>query len=58
MKITNPMKPLDKPDMTPGKTPMEHPPLERYAEISISRIPLEVPTELPAKEIPDLSDDL
>jgi hypothetical protein len=52
------MKPLDKPDMTPGKTPMEHPPLERYAEISISRIPLEVPTELPVKEIPDLSDDL
>jgi hypothetical protein len=58
MRITNPMKPLDKPDMTPGRTPMEHPPLEQQIEIPISEIPLEVPIEPSPKEIPDLSDKI
>ncbi len=58
MKITNPMKPLDKPDMTPGRTPMEHPPLEKHVEIPISEIPLEVPMQPSPKEIPDLSDKI
>lgn len=51
------MKPLDKPDMTPGRTPMEHPPLEKHVEIPISEIPLEVPMQPSPKEIPDLSDE-
>ncbi len=57
MKITNPMKPVNKPDMTPGRTPMEHPPLENDVEIPISSIPLEVPMQPSPKEIPDLSDE-
>ncbi|MFT5420567.1 MAG: hypothetical protein ACI9D5_001317 [Candidatus Endobugula sp.] len=54
MKITDYDCCLDEPDISPGDIPTELPPLKHQDEMPLSDIPLETPSEPPAREIPEI----